>query len=101
MDVDDLTLMVETNLTTTKVRYSHGRLRVEVCLFLVLASLSGNRPTALLNLRYQDIIVTLLRDPEGGPHRILIEFTPEFTKSFLGLKEGYGLFVSIGSIRRH
>ncbi|KAM3068918.1 hypothetical protein ACMFMG_004092 [Clarireedia jacksonii] len=41
----------------------------------------------LLNLRYQDILVTLLRDPEGGPHRILIEFTPEFTKSFLGLKK--------------
>lgn len=91
MDNDDLTLMVKRNLTSTKIRYNHGRLRIETCLFLILASLSGNRPKALLNLRYQDILVTLLRDPEGGPHRILIEFTPEFTKSFLGQKEGHVL----------
>ena len=88
--------MVETNLISTKIRYSHGRLRIETCLFLVLASLSGNRPKALFNLRHQEILVTLLRDPEGGPHRISIEFTPEFMKSFLGLKEGYVLLFTQG-----
>ncbi|KAH7305389.1 hypothetical protein BKA65DRAFT_520848, partial [Rhexocercosporidium sp. MPI-PUGE-AT-0058] len=48
---------------------------------------SGNRPLALLKLRYRDIIVTLLWDPNGGPYRILIEFIYEFTKQFLGAKD--------------
>jgi len=52
-----------------------------------LGIFSGNRPSALLKLRYSDIIVTLLRDPSGGPYRILIEFTYEFTKKFLGIKD--------------
>ncbi|KAH9206209.1 hypothetical protein DL95DRAFT_438970 [Leptodontidium sp. 2 PMI_412] len=52
-----------------------------------LAIFSANRPLALLKLRYSDIAVNLLRDPSGGPHRILIEFTCEFTKKYLGTKE--------------
>ena len=52
-----------------------------------LGIFSGNRPLALLKLRYGDIVVTLLRDPSGGPHRILIEFTCEFTKKYLGTKD--------------
>lgn len=88
MDVEDLTLIEETILTTSRVRYDHGRQRIQNILFLALMSLSGNRPEAILNLRYQDITVALLRDPDGGPHRRLLEFTPQFTKGFLGLKEG-------------
>jgi hypothetical protein len=34
-------------------------------------------------------MVTLLRDPDGGPHRVLIEFTFEFTKEYLGVKDAY------------
>ncbi|KAH6884008.1 hypothetical protein B0T10DRAFT_389942, partial [Thelonectria olida] len=48
---------------------------------------SGSRPRALLHLKFRDIEVSLSRDPEGGPHRILIRFTPKFTKRFLGPKE--------------
>jgi hypothetical protein len=40
-----------------------------------------------LKLRYGDIAMNLLRDPNGGPYRILIEFTCEFTKKYLGSKE--------------
>jgi hypothetical protein len=40
-----------------------------------------------LKLRYRDIAMNLLRDPNGGPYRILIEFTCEFTKKYLGSKE--------------
>ncbi|KAH7310119.1 hypothetical protein BKA65DRAFT_414213, partial [Rhexocercosporidium sp. MPI-PUGE-AT-0058] len=40
-----------------------------------------NCPLALLKLRYRDIIVTLLRDPNSGPYRILIKFIYEFTNS--------------------
>lgn len=35
------------------------------------------------------MIVTPLRDPEGGPHYLLVSFTSEFTKQYLGLKNGY------------
>ncbi|KAI9764678.1 MAG: hypothetical protein M1839_005790 [Geoglossum umbratile] len=87
MYVEDLVEYLQTNLTTTKRRYTHGRHRIQLALFCQLAGFSGNRPQALLNLRYQDIVVTLFRDPNGSPHRILIEFTCEFTKQFLGVKD--------------
>jgi hypothetical protein len=87
MYVEDLAGLLQTNLTTTKQRYPHGRHRIEINLFGQLGIFSGNRPSALLNLRYGDIVVTLLRDPNGGPHRLLIEFTCEFTKKYLGTKD--------------
>ena len=87
MYIEDLAGVLQTNLTTTKKRYTHGQHRIEMSLFGQLGIFSGNRPSALLNLRYSDIVVTLLRDPSGGPHRILIEFTCEFTKKYLGTKD--------------
>ncbi|CZR69582.1 uncharacterized protein PAC_19482 [Phialocephala subalpina] len=87
MYIEDLAGVLQTNLTTTKLRYTHGRHRIDMGLFGQLAIFSGNRPSALLKLRYGDIAVNLLRDPSGGPHRILIEFTCEFTKKYLGTKE--------------
>jgi hypothetical protein len=74
-------------LTTIKQRYTHGRHWIEISLFCQLVIFSVNRPSALLKLRYGDIAVNLLRDPGGGPYRILIEFTCEFTKKYLGTKE--------------
>jgi hypothetical protein len=87
MYIEDLAGVLQTNLTTTKQRYTHGRQRIQLSLFCQLAIFSANRPSALLKLRYGDIAVNLLRDPNGGPHRILIEFTCEFTKKYLGSKE--------------
>jgi hypothetical protein len=45
------------------------------------------RPQAVLDLCYRHIVVTLFPDPEGGPHWILLEFTYEFAKQLLGIKE--------------
>ena len=87
MYVEDLVGLLQTNLTTTKQRYPHGRHRIEMSLYGQLGLFSANRPSALLKLRYQDIVVTLLRDPNGGPNRLLIEFTCEFTKKHLGIKD--------------
>jgi hypothetical protein len=87
MYVEDLAGVLQTNLTTTKKRYTHGRHRIQLALFHHLAAFSGNRPSAVLNLCYRHIVVTLLRHPNGGPHRILIEFTYEFTKQYLGMKD--------------
>ncbi|KAF3481524.1 uncharacterized protein GIQ15_04283 [Arthroderma uncinatum] len=85
--LDDLTKIVETTVTTTEKKFGHGRLRICLCLYFQLAGFTANRPGALLKVRYQDIQVTLLRDPDGGPNNILIEFTPEFSKTFLGDKD--------------
>ena len=87
MYIEDLAGVLQTNLTTTKQRYTHGRHRIETSLFSQLGIISGNRPSALLNLRYGDIAVNLLWDPSGGPHRMLIEFTCEFTKKYFGTKD--------------
>ncbi|KAH2975874.1 hypothetical protein KXV25_006790 [Aspergillus fumigatus] len=87
MYVEDLAKVVETVISTTKKKFGHGRHRIELCLFLQLAGLTTNRPQAILDLKYRHIKVCLLRDPKGGPHRIVIEFTFEFTKEFLGAKD--------------
>ncbi|CAG8891316.1 unnamed protein product [Penicillium egyptiacum] len=87
MDVEDLAKVVETTVSTTEKKFGHGRHRIELGLFLQLAGLTTNRPQAILDLRYRHIQVSLLRDPQGGPHRIVVEFTFEFTKEWLGAKD--------------
>lgn len=87
MYIEDLAGVLQTNLTTTKQRYTYSRQRIQISLFCQQAIFSANRPSALLKLRYGDITVNLLWDPGGGPHRILIEFTCEFTKKYLGTKD--------------
>ncbi|XP_014550159.1 hypothetical protein COCVIDRAFT_116292 [Bipolaris victoriae FI3] len=87
MYVEDLARVLQTNLVTTEKRYPHGRYRIQAQLYLQLGGFTANRPQALLSLCYRHIQVTLLRDPEGGPHRVLLEFTFEFTKQFLGIKD--------------
>lgn len=80
-------MVMETAISTTKKKFRHGRNRIELCLFLQLAGLNANRPQAMLNLRYRHIRVSLLRDPQGGPHRIMIEFKFKYTKGFLSAKD--------------
>jgi hypothetical protein len=59
MYVEDLKEVLRTNLTTTKKRYSHGRLRMEMQLCMQLAGFTANRPQALLNLCHGHITATL------------------------------------------
>jgi Protein of unknown function (DUF3435) len=56
-------------------------------LYLQLGGFTGNRPGALLKLCYRHIKATLLRDAKGGLNRLLLEFTFEFTKDYLGVKD--------------
>ncbi|KAF2802862.1 uncharacterized protein BDZ99DRAFT_491913 [Mytilinidion resinicola] len=87
MYVEDQTLVLQTNLATTEKRYTHGRYRIQAQLYLQLGGFTANRPRAILSLCYRHIQVTLLRDPEGRPYQVLLEFTFEFTKEFLGIKD--------------
>ncbi|KXX77138.1 hypothetical protein MMYC01_207556 [Madurella mycetomatis] len=87
MTVDDLKQQVETTLGTTEKSFSLGELRILCVLFLLLLAPTGARPASVLKLHYRDIRVVLSRDPDGGPHKVLIRFTLEFTKTYLGTKD--------------
>ncbi|KAF5520978.1 hypothetical protein CGCA056_v007802 [Colletotrichum aenigma] len=87
MTIDDLKQQIETTLGTTRKSFKLGELRILAVLFLLLLAPAGSRPEATLKLQFKDIKVSLARDPEGGPHRLLLRLTPEFTKTYLGEKE--------------
>lgn len=87
MTIDGLKEQIQTTLSTPRKSFRVGELRILAVLYLLLLAPSGSRPSALLRLRFGDIRVVLSRDPEGGPLRILIWFTLEFTKTYLGQKD--------------
>jgi hypothetical protein len=80
-------VIIQTNLTITKKKYTYSRHRIQLALFLQLAGFSRNWPQAVLSLCYRYIRVTILQDPNIGLHNILIEFTYKFTKEFFSVKE--------------
>ncbi|KAF2752834.1 hypothetical protein EJ05DRAFT_505659 [Pseudovirgaria hyperparasitica] len=62
--------------------------RLVLALIIQLAGITGNRPKALLTLRYRHVQVALLPDPRGGSRpRVLIELKFEQTKGYLGQKD--------------
>lgn len=68
--------------------FKHERLRVQLALIAQLAGITGNRPGALLALRYGDLKVTLLRDPDDPRQsKILLEITFNVSKTYHGPKE--------------
>lgn len=87
MTIENLEKQAKTTIKTPSKRFRIGEHRIYAVLFLLLIAPSGSRPKALLFLRYGDLELSLSRDPEGGPHRILIRFKLQFTKTFLGDKE--------------
>ena len=85
MTIYNLEQQIETTLSTTKKSFKLGDLRILALLFLLLAP-AGARPTSMLRLRFGDILIVLVREPEGGPHNVLI-FTLAFAKTYLGEKD--------------
>lgn len=73
----------------TEKRFDHSHHCIELYLFLLLSNFTINRPSAVLVLQYKHILVTLVQDPNSKPHRLVLEFTFEFTKKILGIKEAY------------
>jgi hypothetical protein len=92
MYVQDLAEFARVLLATTEMSFDIGWLRVQLILFCQLAAITGNRPEALINMRYRHLKLTLIRDPTGqsGQYpRLFIELTAEYTKIFLGIKDKY------------
>ncbi|KGQ00729.1 hypothetical protein PAAG_12607 [Paracoccidioides lutzii Pb01] len=87
MYVQDLAEFCCVLLATTEMLYLIGWLRIQLILFSHLAGYTGNRPEALLQLRYRHLNPTLVQDLESKHPHLVIEFTAEFTKGFLGMKD--------------
>lgn len=58
---------------STDIRFDHERHRIELALIMQLAGITGNRPGALLGIRYRGIKMTLLLDLSGEecPRRLI------------------------------
>jgi len=80
--------LLKTLYTSTEMTFRHERYRVQLGGMMQLAGITGNRPGALLAVRYRHIKVTLLQDPNGGEQpRVLIEIIFPNTKGYLGEKD--------------
>lgn len=80
--------LLKTLWSSPLMRFQHERLRVQLALIAQLAGITGNRPGALLALRYGDLKVTLLRDPVNSCRpKVLLEVTFRASKSYHGPKE--------------
>lgn len=87
MYIEDVAEFTRVLLSTTEMTFPCGWLRIQLLLFCQLAAITGSQPGALLNLRYRNLLLTSIRDPDGGHPQLFIYLTPEFTKRFLGEKE--------------
>ncbi|CCF41454.1 C2H2 finger domain-containing protein [Colletotrichum higginsianum] len=86
MTIDQLKEHNKETLSTTRKMFGLGEVRILAVLFVLLVAPASARRRAIARLRFGDIRVVLARDPEGGPHKLLIRFTPKFTKEYLGAK---------------
>ena len=90
MRAEDEFELLRTLWGSAEVTMEHERLRVELDLILKLAGITGNRPEALLGLRWKDVKMALLRDPDGSEWpRPIVDLTFEKTKSYMGAKDAY------------
>lgn len=89
MTLEDIKLQLDTTIRTTEKSFKLGEQRILAVLFLLLLAPAGSRPRSILQVRYGDIEVALRRDPIDpvhGPIRLLLRFTLQFTKRYLGPK---------------
>jgi len=88
MRAEDEFECLKTLWVSPEMVFDMGICRLELTLIMQLAGINGNRPKALLKLRFKHIKVSLLPDPEGGEWpRVLIEWRFAETKRYLGEKD--------------
>jgi len=87
MYVEDLAEFLRVLLATSQMTFEIGWLRVQLILFCQLAGITGNRPEALVSLRFRHLNLTLIRDRYADRPRLFIELTAEYTKRYLGIKD--------------
>lgn len=93
--IEDIGPFNETILSTQEKKFHLGFQRIQVCLFNSLGIFTVHRRSALLSLQFKDLVISLQKDPRGGPPVPLIELTPEGTKKFLGITKLYGYAIPV------
>ncbi|EEA23687.1 hypothetical protein TMatcc_006768 [Talaromyces marneffei ATCC 18224] len=86
MYIEDVSEFARVLLSTTETSFGCGWRRIQLLFYTQLAAITASRPGALLHLRYQDLGLKFIRDPEGGRPNLFIFLKPDFTKRFLGKK---------------
>lgn len=89
MTLEDLKVQIETTLCTTEKAFKVGEIRILAVLFLLLLAPQGSRPQSILELRFGDLDVFLVRNRKDDTHeapRLVIAMSVEFTKRYLGPK---------------
>ena len=95
MYIEDVAEFARVLLTTTEMTFDSDWQRIQLLLFCQLAAITASRPGAFLHLRYRDIGLTLIRDPEGGRPRLFIFLKPDITKGFLGKKAAWVFLIIV------
>lgn len=80
-------------LRKTEKSLKLGEQRILAMLYLILLALAESRPKSILDICFGDLKLLLVRDPNGGPHRLLIEASLWHTKRYLGVKLTKTFFV--------
>ncbi|EMC97231.1 hypothetical protein BAUCODRAFT_130449 [Baudoinia panamericana UAMH 10762] len=87
VNVDDQLQLFKTLWGSSHLAFPHERFRVQLALIAQLAGITGNRPSAILGLRYGDLKLSLLRDRGlSGTARLLVDVTFRSTKGYRGPK---------------
>ncbi|KAK0261952.1 hypothetical protein LTR35_017781 [Friedmanniomyces endolithicus] len=88
MRADDEFDLLKTLWESLDMGLQHDRLRVQLALMIQLAGITGNRPRALRRPQYKDLKIALQPDAAGGDRpRLVMKFTFERTKRYLGAKD--------------
>jgi hypothetical protein len=85
--IEDMVPFNQTILQTREKRFHLGLQRLLLCFYNMLGLFTVNRESAILNLRYKDLLLTVQRDPHGGPPVPTVDFRPQFIKKNLGMKK--------------
>lgn len=85
--IEDMVPFNETIITTRQKRFHLGIQRIMLCLLLMLGLFTASRKRAMMKLQYKHIMITMQRNPHGGPPVPSIDIRPEFLKSFLGTED--------------
>ncbi|GIZ43092.1 hypothetical protein CKM354_000633300 [Cercospora kikuchii] len=88
MRAEDEFELLKTLWESPDVELQHEYLRAQLALMIQLAGITGNRPGALRRLQYKDLKIALLPNCDGDDRpRLVIDFTFEHTKRYLGGKD--------------
>ena len=82
--------LLKTLWLSEEIIFDHEQHRIALALILQFVGITGNRPGALLALRYRQVKIFLLPDVTGGNQpRVLMEVKFEETKTYLRPKDAW------------